>query len=133
MALSALKALGAKPVSDERIVHEGDIVTSAGVSAGIDLAMWLTGQISGEDRAKTIQLVIEYDPQPPFDSGHMSKASASTKAAATALLGKDMIKPTQLKATTMLLWEGAIKAARNRRGRRGRRDLSAIGRAKSSR
>jgi transcriptional regulator GlxA family with amidase domain len=136
MALSALKALGAKPVSDERIVHEGDIVTSAGVSAGIDLAMWLTGQISGEDRAKTIQLVIEYDPQPPFDSGHMSKASASTKAAATALLGKDMIKPTQLKATTMLLWEGAIKAARNRRGRRGRRgrrDLSAIGSAKSSR
>jgi transcriptional regulator GlxA family with amidase domain len=133
MALSALKALGAKPVSDERIVHEGDIVTSAGVSAGIDLAMWLTGQISGEDRAKTIQLVIEYDPQPPFDSGHMSKASASTKAAATALLGKDMIKPTQLKATTMLLWEGAIKAARNRRGRRSPRDLSAIGRAKSSR
>jgi transcriptional regulator GlxA family with amidase domain len=125
MALGALKALGAKPVSDERIVHEGDIVTSAGVSAGIDLAIWLTGQISGEDRAKTIQLVIEYDPQPPFDSGHMSKASASTKAAATALLGKDMIKPTQLKATTMLLWEGAIKAARNRRGRRSQVPSSA--------
>jgi transcriptional regulator GlxA family with amidase domain len=120
MALGALKALGAKPVSDQRIVHEGDIVTSAGVSAGIDLAIWLTGQISGEDRAKTIQLAIEYDPQPPFDSGHMSKASASTKAAATALLGKDMIKPTQLKATTMLLWEGAIKAARNRRRSRRR-------------
>src|SRR6202158_2820431 len=107
-AVSALKAFGAIPVGDERIVHEGDIVTSAGVSAGIDLAMWLTGQIAGEARAKAVQLVIEYDPQPPFDSGHMSKASASTKAAATALLGKDMIKPTQLKATTMLLWEGAI-------------------------
>jgi transcriptional regulator GlxA family with amidase domain len=125
LALSALKALGAKPVSDERIVHEGDIVTSAGVSAGIDLAMWLAGQIAGEDRAKTIQLVIEYDPQPPFDSGHMSKASASTKASATALLGKDMIKPPQLKATTMLLWETAIKAARNRRGKR-KRDLSTV-------
>jgi transcriptional regulator GlxA family with amidase domain len=125
MALGALKALGAKPVGDERIVQEGDIVTSAGVSAGIDLAIWLTGQISGEDRAKTIQLAIEYDPQPPFDSGHMSKASASTKAAATALLSKDMIKPTQLKATTMLLWEGAIKAARNRRGRRCRVPSSA--------
>ena len=124
LALSALKALGAKPVSDERIVHEGDIVTSAGVSAGIDLAMWLAGQIAGEDRAKTIQLVIEYDPQPPFDSGHMSKASASTKAAATALLGKDMIKPPQLKAATMLLWETAIKAARNRRGRK--RDRQAV-------
>jgi putative intracellular protease/amidase len=118
LALPALKALGAKPVSDERIVHEGNIVTSAGVSAGIDLAMWLAGQIAGEGRAKTIQLAIEYDPQPPFDSGHMSKASAATKAAATALLGRDMIKPTQLKATTMLMWDGAIKAARGRRKRR---------------
>jgi putative intracellular protease/amidase len=117
-ALPVLKTLGASPVSDERIVHEGDIVTSAGVSAGIDLAMWLAGQIAGEGRAKTIQLVIEYDPQPPFDSGHMSKASTTTKAAATALLGKDMIKPTQLKATTALLWDGAIKAARSRRKRR---------------
>jgi putative intracellular protease/amidase len=118
LALSALKALGAKPVSDERIVHEGDIVTSAGVSAGIDLAIWLAGQVAGEGRAKTIQLAIEYDPQPPFDSGHMSKASASTKAAATALLSKDMLKPTQLKATTMLLWDAAIQRARGGRKRR---------------
>ena len=51
--------------------------------------MWLAGQISGEGRAKVVQLVIEYDPQPPFDSGHMSKASAATKAAATALMSKD--------------------------------------------
>ncbi|HKP42801.1 DJ-1/PfpI family protein [Mycobacterium sp.] len=118
MALPALKTLGAVPVNDERIVHEGGIVTSAGVSAGIDLAMWLAGQIGGEGRAKTIQLAIEYDPQPPFDSGHMSKASAATKAAATALLGKDMVKPAQLKAMTALLWEGAIRAARGRRKRR---------------
>ncbi|MGX9789599.1 DJ-1/PfpI family protein [Mycobacterium sp. MMS18-G62] len=118
MALPALKTLGAVPVNDERIVHEGDIVTSAGVSAGIDLAMWLAGQISGEGRAKTIQLAIEYDPQPPFDSGHMSKASAATKAAATALLGKDMVKPAQLKATTALLWDAAIGKARGRRKQR---------------
>jgi putative intracellular protease/amidase len=117
LALPALKALGATPVSDERIVHEGKIVTSAGVSAGIDLAMWLAGQIAGEGRAKTIQLAIEYDPQPPFDSGHMSKASTATKAAATALLSKDMIKPTQLKAMTALLWDGAIRTARTRRRR----------------
>jgi putative intracellular protease/amidase len=126
LALTALKALGATPVSDERIVvadaPPNSIVTSAGVSAGIDLAMWLAGQIAGKGRAKTIQLAIEYDPHPPFDSGHMSKASAATKAAATALLGKDMVKPTQLKATTMLLWDGAIKAARSRR-RRHHRDL----------
>jgi putative intracellular protease/amidase len=124
-ALPALKALGANPVSDERIVREGNIITSAGVSAGIDLGIWLAGQIAGESRAKTIQLVIEYDPQPPFDSGHMSKASAATKAAATALLGRDMVNPTQLKATTALLWQGAIRTARTRRGRKDRKAVTA--------
>jgi putative intracellular protease/amidase len=118
MALPALKTLGATPVSDERIVvaeaTPNSIVTSAGVSAGIDLAMWLFGQICGEAKAKAVQLAIEYDPQPPFDSGHMSKASVATKATATAMLGKDMINPTQLKATTLLVWDGAIKAARGR-------------------
>jgi len=46
-------------------------------------ALWLAGEIAGEGRAKAIRSAIEYDPQPPFDSGHMSKASATTKAAAT--------------------------------------------------
>ena len=54
--------------------------------------MWLFGQIVGEAKAKAIQLVIEYDPQPPFDSGHISKASAATKAAATAQLSKETVK-----------------------------------------
>jgi len=117
-ALSALKVLGAKPVGDERIVQEGDVATCAGVSAGIDLALWLAGQISGEGRAKVIQLSMEYDPQPPFDSGHMSKASASTKAAATALMAKDLAKPAQLKAMTSLVWDRAIESARTRRKRK---------------
>jgi hypothetical protein len=88
------------------------------VSAGIDLALWLAGQIGGQDRAKVIQLSIEYDPQPPFDSGHMSKASAKTKAAATALLARDVAKPTQLKAGTQLLWNHALTAARAKVARR---------------
>jgi putative intracellular protease/amidase len=117
-ALSALKALGVKAVGDERIVREGDIVTCAGVSAGIDLGLWLAGQIGGDGRAKVIQLSMEYDPQPPYDSGHMSKASATTKAAAMALMSKDLVKPTQLKAVSGLLWDHAIKAARARRKRR---------------
>lgn len=117
MALSALKALGAIPIDDERIVHEGDIVTGAGVSAGIDLGLWLAGQISGDARAKVIQLSMEYDPQPPFDSGHMSKASAATKAAATALMAKDLATPTQLKAATLLMWDRALDGARSRRKR----------------
>lgn len=116
-ALAALKALGVKPVGDERIVHEGDIVTCAGVSAGIDLGLWLAGQIGGESRAKVIQLSMEYDPQPPFDSGHMSKASASTKAAATALMSKDLVTRGQLKPMTQLVWDHAIKTARERRSR----------------
>ncbi|OBC11142.1 glutamine amidotransferase [Mycobacterium sp. 852013-50091_SCH5140682] len=116
MALPVLKTLGVTPVSDERIVNAGDqIVTAAGVSAGIDLAMWLAGQIAGEAKAKAIQLGIEYDPQPPFDSGHMSKASAATKAAATAMLSKDAMKPAALKATTLLLWDRALDAVRARR------------------
>lgn len=128
-ALSALKALGVKPVSDERIVAaSGDpgnkIVTCAGVSAGIDLGLWLAGQIGGEARAKVIQLSMEYDPQPPFDSGHMSKASATTKAAATALMSKGLVKPKQLKAATGLLWDHAIDRARAKR--RNRRSDSGV-------
>lgn len=114
IALPALKAFGATAVGDERIVHEGNIVTCAGVSAGIDLGLWLADRIAGEDRAKAIQLSMEYDPQPPFDSGHHSKASAKTKAAATALMAKDLAKPPQLKAATLLLWDRALHAARSK-------------------
>jgi putative intracellular protease/amidase len=125
LAVPTLKAFGVTPVTDERIVEadadaDHRIVTAAGVSAGIDLGLWLAGQIAGEAKAKAIQLGIEYDPQPPFDSGHVSKASVATKAAATALLSKDMLKPTQLKATTLLLWEQAIRAARSRGKKRQR-------------
>ena len=70
--------------------------------------------IFGEDRAKAIQLSIEYDPRPPFDSGHMSKASAKTKAAATASLARDVAIPATLKAGTQLLWDRALSAARSK-------------------
>ena len=118
MALPALKALGVTAVGDERIVAEGRTVTAAGVSAGIDLALWLVGQIAGPDRAKMIQLSIEYDPQPPFDSGHTSKASAATKAAATAVMTRELANPTQLKAISSLLWTRAIEVARAKVKRR---------------
>ena len=120
MAMPLLKGFGATPVTDERIVGRDDpdkIVTSAGVSAGLDLALWLAGEIGCEGRAKAIQLALEYDPKPPFDSGHLSKASVATKAAATALLSKDSAKPANLKATTMLAWEQALTAVRSRRRR----------------
>lgn len=105
---------GVTAVGDERIVRQGKYVTAAGVSAGIDLGLWLAGQIAGEARAKAIQLGIEYDPQPPFDSGHVSKASMATKATATALLSRDVVNPTTLKAGTQLLWDQAIRKVRAR-------------------
>jgi putative intracellular protease/amidase len=122
-ALSALKVMGVNAVGDERIVAADDtgknkIVTCAGVSAGIDLGLWLAAEIGGDGRAKAIQLSMEYDPQPPFDSGHMSKASASTKAAAAALMTKGLMKPAQLRAMSGLVWDHAIKAARSRRKRK---------------
>lgn len=118
-ALPVLKTFGVQPVGDERVVVADDkTVTAAGVSAGIDLGLWLAGQIAGESKAKAIQLSIEYDPQPPFDSGHMSKASASTKALATAMMGREMARPAALAASTGLLWDAALKRIRARRSRR---------------
>jgi len=77
--IGVLKIMGAQPRPAERIVRSGKVVTAAGVSAGIDLALWLAGEIAGRERAEAIQLTIEYDPHPPFDAGHMSKASEEVR------------------------------------------------------
>lgn len=69
----ALRAYGAEPVAD-RVVEDGKIMTAAGVSAGIDMALALAARIAGEKAARAIQLGIEYDPDPPFDSGSPEKA-----------------------------------------------------------
>ncbi|HZR08414.1 MAG TPA: DJ-1/PfpI family protein [Myxococcales bacterium] len=54
-------------LENDRYVHDGNLVTAAGVSAGIDMALWLTGQLWGEDFARKVQKQIEYYPQPPFE------------------------------------------------------------------
>jgi cyclohexyl-isocyanide hydratase len=64
---------GAEPVA-ERIVFDRNRVSGGGVTAGIDFALALTAAIRGEDHAKFVQLSLEYDPQPPFDSGTPDKA-----------------------------------------------------------
>ena len=61
-----LRVMGARPEPNQRVVRSGKIITAAGVSAGIDLALWLAGELAGRVRAEAIQLVIEYDPQPPL-------------------------------------------------------------------
>jgi transcriptional regulator GlxA family with amidase domain len=63
-----LRPYGATPVA-ERIVREGKIITAAGVSSGIDMALLLAAEIAGRDWAHGIQLGIEYDPEPPFAGG----------------------------------------------------------------
>ncbi|ASU83921.1 glutamine amidotransferase [Nocardiopsis gilva YIM 90087] len=68
-----LADLGAT-VSTERVVIDGDVVTAAGVSAGIDMGLRLAAEVWGEETAQRIQLVLEYDPQPPFDTGSVDSA-----------------------------------------------------------
>ena len=70
----ALRAYGAEPV-DARVVEDGKVVTAAGVSSGIDMALTLAARVAGDDVAKAIQLGIEYDPDPPFDAGAPHKAT----------------------------------------------------------
>ena len=78
-AIDHLKALGAIPVS-ERVVIDGNIVTGAGVASGIDFALKLAAILEGEEVARQIQLQIEYDPAPPFDSGSPRTAPPETVA-----------------------------------------------------
>jgi transcriptional regulator GlxA family with amidase domain len=88
--MGVLEIMGAEPRPDERIVRSGKIVTAAGVSAGIDLALWLAGEIAGRKRAEAIQLTLEYDPHPPFDTGHMSKASREIRMLAKEIMDHRM-------------------------------------------
>jgi transcriptional regulator GlxA family with amidase domain len=77
-AMGELAPLCATAVTDRRVVPQGKVVTAAGVSAGIDMALWLAARLAGEEVAKAIQLGIEYDPQPPFDAGSVAKADPGT-------------------------------------------------------
>jgi putative intracellular protease/amidase len=78
LAWDALAEQGAVPVSRRVVEHpQHRIITAAGVSAGIDMALMLAARIAGDELAQAIQLGIEYDPDPPFDSGSPAKAPAS--------------------------------------------------------
>ena len=71
--LESLREFGAEPVA-ERVVEDGKVITAAGVSAGIDMALHLAREVAGEEVAQAIQLGIEYDPEPPLDAGSPHKA-----------------------------------------------------------
>lgn len=96
LALEELGRLGARVGGgpSERVVFDGKLVTAAGVSAGIDMALTLAARIAGDAVAQAIQLGIEYDPQPPFDAGSPAKAPAEVVA-----LLRDRSRFPELRAT----------------------------------
>jgi cyclohexyl-isocyanide hydratase len=73
MVMDLLPTLGATPV-EQRVVIDGKFISGGGVTAGIDFGLKVAAEVAGEEIAKQIQLQIEYDPQPPFDSGHPRSA-----------------------------------------------------------
>jgi transcriptional regulator GlxA family with amidase domain len=109
--MGVLKIMGAKPQPDERIVRSGKVVTAAGVSAGIDLALWLAGEIAGREQAEAIQLVIEYDPHPPFDSGHIGKASEATHKLAKEKMD-EAVPPDQRRLVPRIAWRRFVDLVR---------------------
>jgi cyclohexyl-isocyanide hydratase len=81
-----LEVLGVAPVN-ERVVFDRNHVATAGVSAGIDGALSLVAKLYGDDLAATIQLMIEYDPVPPFDTGSVNKAPDAMVAHVRSMAG----------------------------------------------
>ncbi len=67
-----------------RVVRDGGVITAGGVTSGIDFGLSVVAEVAGAEVAQTIQLGIEYDPAPPFDAGHPSRAPGTVKAAADA-------------------------------------------------
>ncbi len=113
-AMGGLRLLGSVPQPNERIVQAGKIVTAAGVSAGIDLGLWLAGELGGRELAEAIQLTIEYDPRPPFDAGHWSKASEPVHRRAKRLLDdRTDFKQTLIKPR--IVWNRLIDLVRTRK------------------
>jgi cyclohexyl-isocyanide hydratase len=79
LALDTLKRLGAEPVA-ERVVVDRNRVTGAGVTAGIDFALTLAAKLKDEKYAKAVQLMMEYDPQPPFPKEGTPKTADADNA-----------------------------------------------------
>ncbi|MBF8186845.1 DJ-1/PfpI family protein [Nonomuraea sp. K274] len=83
--LDLLRKFDAEPVSD-RVVIEGKVVTAAGVSSGIDMALTLLARATDVETAQAVQLAIEYDPQPPFNAGSPKTAPEGTAERALSII-----------------------------------------------
>lgn len=99
----ALADTGAIPVQ-ARVVRDGNLITGGGVTAGIDFALTVMAELAGEETARAVQLLIEYDPAPPFQSGSPGTARPDTLAKAKARY-----------ATRLPAFRAALKAAMAKR------------------
>ena len=102
--INLLADYGAIPIR-ERVVEEGKFITAAGVSAGIDMAIYLVNMLKGELAAKAAQLSIEYDPKPMFQSGNFQEAEPEVIKLSEKIMESDAKKDFSL-------WE-IIKNAKN--------------------
>lgn len=82
LSLDLLESFGAEPVN-QRVVRDRNRITGGGVTAGIDFALFVAGELFGDTVAQSIQLAIEYDPTPPYHSGSPGEAPAEVVQAAT--------------------------------------------------
>lgn len=114
IAQKALSKFGAKSIPDERVVRSGKIITGAGVSAGIDLALSVVIELFGQERAEVIQLLIEYDPQPPIDAGHPLKASKSVYRMAKTEMLQAAKNPKNFISIPKILWHRALSKLRKK-------------------
>ncbi len=89
-----LSRFGAEPVA-ERVVEDGKVITAAGVSSGIDMALHLAAKLTNDDVARAIQLGIEYDPAPPFDAGSPEKAGPELVELIRGLEGEQIVAEEQ--------------------------------------
>lgn len=85
-SVHVLADYGATPVGDERVVEDGDVITAAGVSAGIDMGLLLASRLASEDVARAAQLMMEYAPEPPFDGGTLATTPESALQQLPAML-----------------------------------------------
>jgi len=114
IAQDALKGFGALPQKDARIVSSGKVMTAAGVSAGIDLALTVVKKIYGQERAEVIQLSIEYDPQPPVNAGHPSKASEKVYKIAKREMIADAKNIKDVINVPTVLWKAVLTKLRKK-------------------
>lgn len=109
-----LKNFGAISKTEQRIVKSGKIMTAAGVSAGLDLALTVVKALHGQHAAEVIQLMIEYDPMPPVDAGHLSKASPETYQAAKKQLYHEAKNPRNALFIPVVLWSRLLDIVRTK-------------------